>query len=161
MKWARINFPNELASPKEPYINIWWSDGTWYKQWAAGSSYLEHCAPGYTSAVSYAGIDPVLGGWMKVAIYGKANTGSNRDGKFKIWMKAGDFIPNTETPSYSCDTWIWDNRGTMTFFDLEFMSNIGDPSADCINYVDDIKIYDGMPDYDVIAPANPGGLNVS
>jgi hypothetical protein len=139
VKFLRINYHRSTG------VNAWWSNGSWSQQistYAYSNTDAENPA---RQAPRFSGIEPVKGGWIKLAVYARTNTGGDANGIFRIWMKDGDFDPNIEPPAYDSTNFIWNNQGSTTFGSIDIISNIEDSDANCITYVDDVEIWDGMP----------------
>lgn len=131
-------------------VNLWFSNSTWVLDGNVGAySRTDGDWTGAAYDITPGGgtFSQILGNWFKIGIYAKSNTSGNNDGELKYWVGAAndDFNPNTETPRFSSTSFRWDNTDTATFNDFWVVSNIEDASGDCVNYLDDIEIWDGMP----------------
>lgn len=139
VKFMRINY-------HQPYgVNVWWCDGSWATQMSTYDYSNTYAESSDRRAPYFSGIPPVKGGWIKIGVYARTNTGGAANGVFRIWMRNGDFNPNTDTPVYSSNRFIWNYQGSAVFNSIDMISNIESADSNCITYIDDIQIWNSMP----------------
>lgn len=143
-KWTRLKHGNVDGIQTEFYLNseTWDSTGHSYQ---TGTGGLDYPNTGYSWNDSFDD-----GTWHKVEVFGKYNTGGLANGTCRIWFDGVQRLNDT--------TYTWRNGDYASdIFSLFYIpSNAGDGShfvaTGDIVYIDDVEIWDGMPDETPLEP---------
>jgi hypothetical protein len=137
VKYLRLRGPNQIIQTElwfseklgsEPLSTggfVYGKEGGEYGYWN-GSKYV---APMYASSVPYN-----RGRWQEFVIQYKLNTVGKADGYLKITIDGKQV--------YFKEQFIFRNTNTA-YTDFYIPSNIGTPSINCVNYIDDVQIWAG------------------
>jgi len=143
-KWMRTKHGQVDGIQTEFYLNSesWWSSGHSYQ---TGQSGLDYPGTDYSWYPTFCD-----GNWHKIEVFGKYNIGGAANGICRIWFDGVQHVSRTD---YTWRTSEWASDIFRLFF---IPSNAGDgvhrPAPGDIIYIDDVEIWDGMPDSGVVVP---------
>jgi len=137
-KWMRLKHGNVDGIQTEFYLNSesWYSSGHSYQ---TGTGGLDGPNTGYSWSPDFTDRN-----WHHVEVFGKYNTGGAANGSCRVWF---DDVLRLDRTDYTWRTGIYASDIFVAFY---MPSNAGDgvhrPVAGDIIYIDDVEIWDGIPD---------------
>lgn len=138
VKYARLRTPNQ-----ELQCELWFTEILGTEPLGLGG--LHYGSAALRNAGFSAGAQSYnKGRWMQIQIHYIYNTPGQNNGVMEVSFDGVRRIYNTSVG--------FRNRTDIAFNQFYLPSNIGTSNANCVNYIDDIEIWEGTPDGTVPSP---------